>query len=532
MSNLRLEIILLLGPQEPGINEEDKYMHKFGSTGIVTGYIKQLLASFHLPKVPIYTAEHERFFKLNGFESPYLEESFIQGHPSNLPVSVYLPYLKDGSFQFYVGGYYDEYQKFVPGKWQTPEFDLDGPRGGLSQLYTRNSPVLNLTKQLQIKNNVYDSYTHEYLGDYLRFLRDFDNINLMPLYNCFSNNSSCKIKQTFDFGLTLNTEDSDYRIYSIPVYPFQKYTIALESSQPIEICCGIYNTKLVTSDGISPLDAPIKIEDFGYRLIASTYKKINNTQFTNPFLYTNLAEIFNISHKAKYATTDEVQKQERQRVDLAQLSLHRNELRLFLKVTKSVQSSIVVLEGDYCTWNNSAVVTESNRKVKKQNHAIISNEAIYSEEPISLITPLQLLHFNSSMHMPFADRLLEYLLDNCITGNENEVRENVLSAQYIAGLRHTGKRLATEYNYEDKKVQGKCMPVSLSYDFLNGIWSDALQKIFYNYMSNRADFGDVTDILGYVDKDVEKNFNAVLYKDGKKSKKTMLTIDTWEDIKE
>ena len=51
-------------------------------------------------------------------------------------------------------------------------------------------------------------------------------------------------------------------------------------------------------------------------------------------------------------------------------------------------------------------------------------------------------------------------------------------------------------------------------------------------MSNRPDFGELTDILGYVDKDVEKNFTAVTYKDGKQIKKTMLTIDTWEDIKE
>ena len=126
--------------------------------------------------------------------------------------------------------------------------------------------------------------------------------------------------------------------------------------------------------------------------------------------------------------------------------------------------------------------------------------------------------------MPFADRLLEYLLNNCITGQEDEVRENILCAQYIAGLRHTGKC----------EVQSEALtdPGGLRYDSLNGIWSDALRKIFYNYMSNRPDFGEITDILGYVDKDVEKNFTAVTHKDGKQIKKTMLTIDTWEDIKE
>jgi hypothetical protein len=521
-------------------------MHKFGSTGIVTGYIKQLLASVHLPKVPIYTAEHEKFFRLNGFESPYLEESFIEGHPNTISTEdqsdkikiapVYLPYLKDGSFQFYVGGYYDENGGFSPGKWQTPEFDINGSTGGLCQLYTRNSQVLNLTKQFQIKNNIYDSYTHEYLGDYLRFIRDFDNVNLMPLYNCFSNNSSCIVKQTFDFGdgrqLNLNTDDPDYRIYSIPVYPFQQYTIAVESNYPVELCCGIYNTKLVTNTWTKDGSVTWPLELVGYELIKNTYKKINNTQFSNPFLYTNLMDVFGknlldmvgISHKTHYVTKELSKFHDVQRAKLAQLSLHRNELRLFIKVSKFVKSSIVILEGDYHNWNDCAVVTEANRKIKKQNHAVIANDAIYSENSPALITPLQLLKFNSGSHLPFADRLLEYLLNNCITGQEDEVRENILCAQYIAGLRHTGKCEAQSEALTD--------PGGLRYDSLNGIWSDALRKIFYNYMSNRPDFGEITDILGYVDKDVEKNFTAVTYKDGKQIKKTMLTIDTWEDIKE
>ena len=46
-------------------------MFKFNSEHILTGYIKQLLASFNLPKYRVYTRKNAEYFK------NYKEEHFI-----------------------------------------------------------------------------------------------------------------------------------------------------------------------------------------------------------------------------------------------------------------------------------------------------------------------------------------------------------------------------------------------------------------------------------------------------------------------
>lgn len=55
--------------------------------------------------------------------------------------------------------------------------------------YAFGDYIPNITTNLKLENNIYDTYTHEYLGNYLRFVRDYKGVNLMSLYNCFSNKS-------------------------------------------------------------------------------------------------------------------------------------------------------------------------------------------------------------------------------------------------------------------------------------------------------------------------------------------------------
>lgn len=609
-------------------------MQEFNTTGLVTGFIKQLLATFELPTMRVYTEEFSKYFETYAEESPYIIESFNKLNldkdgkllnSTNIPAiskdeynvlansksrqvdeDLLIPYLKDGRIQFLLGGYYTSDNTFVPGKWQSKDLGVDKPQGGLWETYNRGAAYLNLTKRLQIRNNIYDSYTHEYLGNYLRFLRDYDGLDLMSLYNCFSNRLcstttglNIKLKDQSHYG-QFDALDPNYKIYLIPVKLFKNYTIAIDSAMPVEICCGIYNNKLNV------------LRDEEKQLLTLTYCRKSNTRFNQPFLYTALTDLAPKKLSA-FPLSEDINQHSAARKFIAKIASRESNMVMLLKVHKDVTSSIIILEGDYCKWNDFSTSFKSNtasssyfdRPEKKvhllHNHTVISNEAIYSNSPIPLIAPLQLLQRNTGRQMPFADRLVEYLLDMCITGSQDEPRENVLMAQYITGLHYNGSNMPTQYyianrvgstsdkilifsdrqfcvnageyyirqETEDGKleqvlykynkdctddrlghfakwlsenqyiVNSDCYvssSIPLDQNLQSGIWHPSLRRLFYRYMFNNTDhsLSAHSDILGYVDKDVEKNFVALLKdkRTHKSIKKTMLNFNIWEDIEE
>ena len=629
-------------------------MEKYNNTSIFTGYLKQLLHNFNLPKLKVYTKDQAKYFEENGIERFDVLETVTRELNGDYPEHLrYIPYLKDGLIQEYVNG-----------KWETV-----GTRATIkhkaAKSYSYGEKLLNYTKNLIIKNNVYDTYTHEYLGDYLRFQRDYAGLNLMPLYNCFSNttcnnlfikskfliqeehyekiilndnmtiddyldkyllegeNTYLKITEenknnlgilpglteAYEFVATrtgefvFDTHDTNYKIFMLPVKLFQTYTIAIDSSLPIEICCGVYGKYQDTREKF--IEVP-----------GLTYKKFSHSQFLKPILYT---EILNLN---QLALSDSI-------VELAQ---NEADLKLFLKIPVSNTSTIVILEGNYLAWNDfiykpskqtiidiersgqsapdssivipagkyyldtlhkniyqydgnswknlgfiwsqastninkfnkkyksfSLIIDDNqyswggingevrylpeedyfkyylqnnlvdtaehlayfNTKIKKlfinndwtkyTNHDVLDIEPIstnttiadyeytqnlkslaikkedflYSE--ILLKTPLQLLRANTTMQYPYADRLIEYLIENCITNREDEISDNI---------KRTQKLLHLNYNYNNYNTK------------FPGIWDNRINKIIYNYINTHNNTFEVNhDILGFIDKDTEKYYS-------------------------
>lgn len=537
-------------------------MFKFNSENIFTGYIKQLLTSFNLPKYHVYTAEqqkyHEKYIdaqsnidalkyrieelnkKLESLDQESTEykqliaesskireemlaaKNILLGTPEkDVLISTvrqevpnyanggnaleyvsymrYIPYIKDGQIQIYAPTIKTEEETtIIDGKEITENktviqysdndwkpyhaaygsehykvhnkyANIHTPKG-----YTYNLKIRNYTKNLKIQNNVYDSYTHEYLGDYLRFQRDYRNINLMPLYNCFSNNLCPRLNISFDvvedvidnvtnkvtkkgYVAKFDTHETNYKIYMIPIKLFQKYTIAIDCFTDVEVCCGFYGKYQY---------------DTAYNKIAEdTYKCFNSMLFNKPVLYDPTVGL------KKYLDP-------RHPLEIAQ---HETDLKLFIKLPISNKSSIVILEGDYTEYTPSTIIKCSPAKddnfIVVNNHTQVNFDGDLDESITHLVTPLQLLAQNTGISYPFADRLIEYLVGNAVTAVD-DISDNIKRAKKVINAKTNALR-------DDE-----------------GIWEKIMQVILYNYASSNFNVRTNHDILGYVDKDTESYSNG------------------------
>lgn len=204
-------------------------MITFNSNNIVVGYIKELLHSYNLP-LPKVVDE-------------------------NIPLIDKQTYIKDTKIFQYI----NNKEKFV-------------------KVYVPGRPVENMTTTMPIRGISYDSLTHEYLGNYLRFLRDYYSIDLMSMYNCYSNNFpnllQIKINSSLFGNVLMDTTDSSYKIIMVPVKLGHNYTIAIDSLSGIDMFCGYYNKEYYNIENLSDL----------------TYVKYGSTHFKQPIIYDLLSK--------------------------------------------------------------------------------------------------------------------------------------------------------------------------------------------------------------------------------------------------
>lgn len=396
-------------------------MLEFNSRDIIVGYIKQLLISINLPCCKIFKNEQEcdKYFS----------------NISNLKRSRKISFNED--IVVIILNYESQKDYFI-------KIDLTTKKKEKLLQYRYNHFYPNLTKTIKIENDIYDTYTHTYLGDYLRFIRDYYNINLMSMYNCFANQTEVV---------------NNFKFFVIPIKYGTTYTLFYSYDRPIE-----YNFLTDIND----------IQDVFFNQPSTlTISKRNSSSF--PTITTNYAH--NIIEYAK-----------------------EKDLKLILKVPLHSDFPIVVLEGDYSKYQNKLKRVQINYERKNQfnnlskvnlksdykfeeNYTTIFNDNINTYN-FQLVNKLKTNNSNN----PIADRLIEYLLGNVIT-DKDLISKNIIDAKYKVNIRYLNHSL-TEL--------GKLNSTFTIMDRFKMLDAININKL---YPTNKE------DLLGYVDKDVESVLN-------------------------
>ena len=456
-------------------------MITFNSENILVGYIKQILSDFNLPLPRIYKKSE-----------PLIEKCL---------------YIKDNHIIQIIDG-----------------------KEVIICAYVPNKKVLNYTTNLDSNGMDYDYHTHEYLGNYLRYIRDVENVNLMSLYNCYSNNfvNNLRLKLEIKDGkntilnsFQFNSTDNMFKIIMIPVKLFQKYTVAINSYNGLEIFYGFYDKNYY-----SVADMDLK-----------TVKKIPYTSFDNPILFEellleNIYENYNLN-------------------ELSELALNEKNLKLFIKLPSSNTSSIVVLEGDYRgdidfiqKENNPTKIISNYTVVNyyksvptsniKNTTNILSVDEVGKEKTlilndyetkdipvgeeldnIKLNNFNQLLFINSGTSYPFADRLVEYLANNAICPNE-KISDNIKRLQLGLYNRYNDNKISLS----GKSLDSNASPIAninyltskevglKSIPRYRGKWESKYRTLIYKIAHEQGLLATNFDILGYLDKDMENVINT------------------------
>ena len=390
--------------------------YKFNETNNMTGYIKEMLKDFNLPIYRVYRKD-----------KPLYEGRF---------------YIKDSGIYKYNGSSLERVTDFLYNKKQ-----------------------VNITNKILINSSVYDSYTHNYLGNYLRFIRDYKGINLMPLYNCFSNESPTElytsVKINSNYSIDINKDNNNYKYYIVPVKFNEEYTIAIDSPVPYEMACMIYTGS--------------NINDLSRELMVKTYKSIGGSTFSSPFIY----------------STD---------IDASDYWEFEKNLKLLIKLPSVVDSTITILEGNYLS---SAQVCQNI----SLGNVIINEEKIEKSEIVP--KKLSLLKMNDKVSYPFADRLVEYLIGHAVTSDE-KIQYNIGRLQSAI---YSGYRFKGNYDVWDKDLRygiyrrlDDLTDKNVNYTIKtisNGEEKDLIKN------GNKLKFSDTYyDLLSYGDKDVSTFFGV------------------------
>lgn len=345
----------------------------------------------------------------------------------------------------------------------------------------------NINMKYLSRESTYDSNTHYYLGQFLRYIRDTKGIDLMPFYNCFNNDVFDNIVFYQNKLEISENNNADYEIALVPIKYNTTYYIYTHNINTLEVAYCFYN-----NGNMLKLGERYSVSfDFD-----NTKKTFSGISFKNPAII-NTPDLISTSHPNDLNIENTPL--------LREIASSESNFYLGVKIPRNYDYSLVVLEGDYSltleaslkyreTVNYREINGSLNVKeiitnkyvvdaVEKDGAQTIIDTAIINtnKSPYKNLSPLSLIGWPiTNKKVAFSDRLIEYLLLSVISPYD-EIVDNIKRVQ--------------DYVKEDYTPQ------------LKGKWDNTLTQIIFSKMKNvnQSPIGKLLfDINGYVDKDTEK----------------------------
>lgn len=458
-------------------------MLTLNDASIQVGQIKQLLHNFNLPNCVV------------GYKNPGLNKLFIC----------------DGYIQRWV---YNNDHHLVAQKVER---------------YVYDKPYLNLTTNLPVRNMLYDRETHRYLGRYLRFIRDFRAVNLMSMYNCFDSEnfdgditlSKTQTTTSEDDGLTddrLIRFKNGYQGYSVFQSPvdFQNLTIRISSGNIAYGCLYITDIESASNTEIALLNQ---------QLAQCTLTKIYANEVTH---YDPAALLLQRAGKNS-ATLQKL---------LEFIAKNMSKLCFLIRARSGNRLNITILEGTYYLDKTNI---SKYFLLQPFEETQIPLRVLYPqvEENPPEEYPFALVKSNNSdplyqilLVKYFIDPVESTLYDNPVNIHESGffitpqllATNDTAKQQYLLGDRLAeylnGNVICPLSNSADIKRMQKALRILHYSDFTTrfdnihyhyGIWN-VLDKYAIRMLiaDNIKSFQGVYDMLGYIDKDVERVMGEVL----------------------
>lgn len=377
-------------------------MQKFNSINLEAKFIKNILQNTYIPTMPIVT---DGDYIVKGSEYCYRNQIIKCKETGTLMGSGYLvdgiqyvprtdnsgdsPSASDGALCSV---------KFICGAGiRSATYDV------VANLNS-HTHIPGLTHNYKSSTPKYDSETHRYLGAYLRWYRDVYGINLLPLYNCFCGESFA-LAHIKDNKL-MDGYDATKNVSIVPIQLNKKYTVFVSSSHNVSMCGAFLNSNGRILD-------PITNQCID-ELLGDKVRQFVNSSYNHPIEYS--------------AFTDD-----------PKLVGYTNQFYLIIQTEAQQFCPIVVLEGSYTSFPDRFV---TSRETYENNENLGIDYSLFKPnvQPSMTIVP-------TSYHIPYSYRLIEFLLENVITKNE-DIPKNVARIQERLDIRNNDDEFTDVWNDE------------------------------------------------------------------------------------